>query len=136
MIVTRFRSTCFDFSSDRLLPEILTFPMVTEVRIAANETGLSVQILTHGVLGAFQLQLGQGLLDAVHLNSNFPKQTFQSHELHTKMMSDMVLYDGNLLMAQNHQQNFDIEVLCHIYLMIVDAIFKGLFARPPVLRGV
>lgn len=25
-----FRSTCFDFSSDRLLPEILTFPMVTE----------------------------------------------------------------------------------------------------------
>lgn len=26
----RFRSTCFDFSTDRLLPEIVTFPMVTE----------------------------------------------------------------------------------------------------------
>jgi len=25
-----FRSTCFDFSTDRLLPEIVTFPMVTE----------------------------------------------------------------------------------------------------------
>ena len=28
-----------------------------------TKTSLCVQILTHGVLGAFQLQLGQGLLD-------------------------------------------------------------------------
>ena len=86
-------------------------------------------------LAHFNSKLGQGLLDTVHLNGNIPKQTFQSQELHTNMISDIVLYmyDGKGSKSST--------ILWHwstvSYLMIVHAIFTGLFARPPpVLREV
>ena len=71
-------------------------------RSAAKETSSCVQIGTDGVIGAFQLQLGPGLFNTVHINSNIAKQTLQSHELHTKMISDIVLND--VKKAQYHQQ--------------------------------
>ena len=133
MIVTRFRSTCFDFSSDRLLPEILTFPMVTEVRsqrnkfVCANSNPwCSWRISTPTWPG-----LNWTLFISMAI---FPSRHFRVKSCTQKMISDIVLYmyDGKGSKSPT--------ILWHwstvSYLMIVDAIFTGLFARPPVLREV
>lgn len=67
-------------------------------------------------LAHFNSNLARAYWITVHLNGYIPKQTFQSQELHTKMISDNIrcILFCTMVKAQNHQQYFDIEVLCHI----------------------